>query len=95
MTWARRATALVVAIAALGCSYRPAGPPASPLPALPRESSPSDFDFAHGEWSTRLRRLEHPLSGAQSLHQRLAPPAIGARDKDIGSGDFHGGILLG
>jgi predicted methyltransferase len=56
--------ALVATLAAMACASHPESPPASPLPAFPREGTPSDFDFEHGTWSTHLRRLEHPLSGS-------------------------------
>ncbi|HET9039552.1 MAG TPA: hypothetical protein VFN40_05260 [Gemmatimonadales bacterium] len=38
----------------------PAHPPAAPV----ARSSPRDFDFEFGTWTTRLRVLRHPLTGS-------------------------------
>jgi hypothetical protein len=71
---ARHRFAFVLTLCALAC-LPPAGPaaarPATPAAAPAAVTAPPpdgqhDFDFNLGAWKTRVRRLQHPLSGSST-----------------------------
>ena len=55
----------IVQLTALLLALAP-GMPATATQAAPRDGQ-HDFDFAHGKWKIKVRRLKAPLTGSKEL----------------------------
>jgi len=63
-----RASPLLLGLALVlipAAGFAQIAPPAVAAPA-PRPDGQHDFDFEFGDWTTHIRRLEHPLTGSTS-----------------------------
>jgi hypothetical protein len=73
-----RASPLLLGLALTLCpaaGFARADPPAAVSP-VPQPGGPHDFDFEFGDWTTHIKRLEHPLTGSTSWVEYDGPSIV-------------------